>query len=210
MRIRYKIDNDQMRLRLMNYSNVIDDELIEKMKTIKKIKFNWLFNGNVDNLPNNITHLHFGREFNKPLDNLPVNLIFLELGNSFNQPLDFLPHSLKMLVIGDSFDHPLENLPSNLENLVISGFYKHPLKNLPPTLKFLAIGFRYYYKKKEIIPFSSFNYFISDSTTTIVIVALFYQHLENFDKKYKFELKNWDDVKIDLLRLVDDIYMKYA
>jgi len=99
MRIRYKIDNDQMRLRLMNYSNVIDDELIEKMKTIKKIKFNWLFNGNVDNLPNNITHLHFGREFNKPLDNLPVNLIFLELGNSFNQPLDFLPHSLKKFTI---------------------------------------------------------------------------------------------------------------
>jgi hypothetical protein len=126
--------------KLFIYASKLDSEILEMLKHYNHIIFSDRFNGNIDNLPNNIMSITFDYEsdFNHPINNLPYGLTFLLLNCYFNQPLDNLPITLKYLFINNFYLFPLDNLPYGLKYLSITD-YKNPINNLPITLEELHI-----------------------------------------------------------------------
>jgi hypothetical protein len=108
--------------------------------TLTHINFGRRFNQSVDNLPNNLTHLTFGAWFNQSVDSLPNNLTHLTFGVGFNQSVDYLPKNLTHLTFGYSFNQKVDSLPSTLIEI---GFYSHcKIKNnIPNSIEFLNIFF---------------------------------------------------------------------
>ena len=88
------------------------------------------FNQNVDKLPQNLTHLTFGRYFNKNVDNLPPNLTHLTFGLSFNKNVDNLPPNLTHLTFGLTFNKNVDNLPPYLTHLTIGYKFNQNINNL--------------------------------------------------------------------------------
>ena len=157
-----------------------DTIIMEIMKKQKKVVFGDKFYKPVNNLPNGITHLQFGRsfnqsldnlprtlkeliiapqeiswcKFNQPLDNLPIGLecLVLKLIENYNYNLDNLPYSLKELhLIVKRFNQPLNNLPDGLEKLTVSKFNFYGTYSLPSSLKEVIITFKIIPEEKEMI-----------------------------------------------------------
>lgn len=88
-----------------DYAN--DIEIMDLLKTYKKVMLDDGFAKSIDWLPSEITHLVIGTNFNQPLDNLPSNLKYLAFEPDgyyyqktlFNHRLDNLPHGLEELRI---------------------------------------------------------------------------------------------------------------
>lgn len=113
----YIIENDTMIFEDF-FSSPLTDDILEDMKKIKKIEFGNFFNEKVDNLPDNITHIHFGLySFNQSVDNLPCNITHLYFSQNFNQSVDFLPCSVEVIHFGYHFNQKINNLPSNVKEL---------------------------------------------------------------------------------------------
>ena len=55
------------------------------------------YNQIVNNLPEGITHLTFGKNYNQSLQKLPKSIIDITFGEKFNQPLINLPDGLKKI-----------------------------------------------------------------------------------------------------------------
>jgi hypothetical protein len=119
------------------------------------------FNQPVNNLPETLTHLTFGRQtpvrlahpkimnihnclrchnFNQSVDNLPNSLTHLTFGNSFNQPVDNLPETLTHLTFGYNFNQSVDNLPNSLTHLTFGARFNQQVDNLPNTLTHLTFG----------------------------------------------------------------------
>jgi hypothetical protein len=87
----------------------LNNKTLEIISRFNKIEFDKEFNQNVDNLPDNITHLSFvnsfslkifhftfvpSSDFNQVINKYPINLTHLTFGTNYNQPLNNLPNSL--------------------------------------------------------------------------------------------------------------------
>ena len=139
-----------------------NEELTDLPAGIKIIMFdqditvskNSIFNKEVNNLPNTLTHLTFGWDFNQSVDNLPNSITHLTLGRKFNLPINNLPNNLKELNFDFTFDQPVghhgckdnncpRNLPNSLTHLKFIGKFNQPIDNLPNSLThlFLSIEF---------------------------------------------------------------------
>lgn len=124
----------------------LTEEDFEKMKNVKIVIFDQIFNFPIDKIPDNIISIEFCyfSHFNHPVDSLPSKLESLTLGPCFNHPLDFLPSSLKMLKIQDGiFNYKIDNLPDNLEYLDLGINYRLPIKKFPTNLKTFKIPLSY-------------------------------------------------------------------
>lgn len=144
----------------------IDTKIIifEEDTNVSKLS---LFNKEVKNLPNTLTHLTFGWEFNQSVDNLPTNLTHLTLGRKFNLPINNLPNNLKELNCNFTFDQPVghhgckdnncpRNLPNSLTHLIFIGKFNQSIDNLPNSLTHLSLSI-YFNKPVENLP-SSLTY----------------------------------------------------
>ncbi len=109
-------------------------------KTLKELKFGYVFNQPIDNLPNGLIILYLSDNFNFPIDNLPIGLKDLTLGNKFNHPIDNLPESLDSLILGYEFNHPINNLPNSLTKLTIGNNFNFPINNLPKNITYLILN----------------------------------------------------------------------
>lgn len=114
----------------------------------------------IDNLPNSLEVLVFGKYFNQPIDNLPcgasapnaklgaiarnlpMNLKSLVLGEFFNQSLDNLPEGLIKLIIDsyqNKFNKSFDMLPKSLKYLQIIGTFNNDIRFLPESLEHLIM-----------------------------------------------------------------------
>jgi hypothetical protein len=134
----------------------------------------YYFNQQVNNLPENLTHLTFGVCFNQSVDNLPKKLSYLTFGIGFYQQVDNLPESLthlKLYCKNNKIIIPknvselyicddnmlINNIPKNIEKLYIyfvNLYYKN-IQNLPITLKEIVIEKEEYKKYLIKIPFDT-------------------------------------------------------
>jgi hypothetical protein len=129
---------------------------------IEKIVFHKysLFNKKLDNLPQRITHLTFGKYFNQKIDKLPKNLKYLKIGWYFQNEI-ILPKNLKYLEIGWCFKNEIilpktlkelsltcnnnliNNIPEHIEKIYIwfsnDDKYDKKVENLPLTIKEIVI-----------------------------------------------------------------------
>jgi hypothetical protein len=76
-----------------------ETEIIIFSENLRKKEYS-KFNQLVDNLPENLTHLTFGKSFNHSVNNLPKKLTHLTFGEKFNQSVDYLPENLTHLTFG--------------------------------------------------------------------------------------------------------------
>ncbi len=121
----------------------LNDEIIRRLKNVKRIDFGVNFNCPIMNLPNSVESIMFhGGSFNYSIDNLPNNLKVLFLCSRYNQPLDYLPHGLEILMFqcGSIYSHRLDNLPASLKVLEIPIIYNHEIDCLPDSIEDLRIG----------------------------------------------------------------------
>lgn len=192
-------------------------ELLKIIKQFKKINFGIHFNQSIDNIPDNIEEISFGRDtywyyassyFNQSIDNLPCSLHTLILGSNFNQPIDNLPCSLKKLVLGSQFNQSIDNLPSSLEYLELGYYFNQPLYNLPQSVKTLSIS--------KIIPI------MANIDTLIIPRRLFdkeydeipyilrrnYKKLKQSKNNYIFEILDFLPKNIKKLGIYNDFQKK--
>lgn len=102
------------------------------------------YNGSVDNLPEGIEHIVFGKEFNQPVDNLPKTVTHLYFGRNFNQSVDKLPENLIFLHLGYDFDRCIDNFPKGLKYLSIFDRFNKQIKTFPESIIYLSLGPRYH------------------------------------------------------------------
>jgi hypothetical protein len=121
-----------------------ETEIMIFSENYAKYKYS-LFNQQIDNLPENITHLTFGYSFNQPVDNLPKKLTHLTFGKSFNQPVDNLLKTLTHLSFGSCFNQSLNKLPENLIFLKLGLNFQQDVI-LPKKIKEIALS----YENKKI------------------------------------------------------------
>ena len=122
------------------------------------------FNHPVENLPNSLTHLKFGKHFNQPIDNLPPSLMQLELGDDFNQPIDNLPRSLVHLEFSQK------------------SCFNKSINNLPVSLKYLRLG--YYFNQ----PVTYHTIFLGNENSTQFLITII--NLFKFDEKFNQPVDN--------------------
>jgi len=141
-----------------------DIEIFKKHNKIKlqsKCEYDFQWNGSINDLPDNITHLQLPNCYKENIDKFPLNLKVLILNPDydkyitlpeqleeficpttaceFNQNIIF-PSNIKLLQLGDKYNQPLNNLPNSLETLILSNKKSiHPLDNLPCNLKTLKL-----------------------------------------------------------------------
>ena len=113
---------------------------------IQKVKFNWYFNQDMRNLPNNLTHLIFGGDFNQDVSNLPNSLTHLTFGYHFNQEMHNLPNSLTYLTFGYHFNQDVSNLPNSLTHLTFSHYFNQDVSQLPKSITYLKFYDWNYFK----------------------------------------------------------------
>ena len=89
--------NDDTIIFAPNFNELLDLELINKYKNLifsdyalnvyydKSHFIKSLFNQEINNLPNSLTHLTFGSYFNQKINNLPNSLTHLTFGYNFNK-----------------------------------------------------------------------------------------------------------------------------
>jgi hypothetical protein len=79
------------------------------------------FNQPVDNLPQSITHLIFGRLFNQTVNNLPQTMTHLTFGHNFNQTVDNLPKNIIQLTLNPMvFTQSMNNISPNTEIFLVN------------------------------------------------------------------------------------------
>ena len=97
-----------------------------------------IFNKSVDNLPNSITNLTFGRYFNQLVDATRKNKIFTGAPkNNIVFDGDNLPASLTHLIFGNSFNYKVYNLPLTMKEIMICKQQIHLLKKIPFNCKII-------------------------------------------------------------------------
>jgi hypothetical protein len=97
-------------------------------------------------LPNNLTHLTFGSYFDQEVE-LPKNLTHLTFGNWFNQEVH-LPKNLTYLTFGFYFNQKVELL-ENLTHLTFGHCFNQKVE-LPENLTYLTFG--YYFNQEVHLP----------------------------------------------------------
>jgi hypothetical protein len=129
--------------------------------SIKILKFNYLFNQNIAELPSHIEEIHFCEGnttemmhfsiYNKPINYLPFGIKRLYLGSEFNKKLQNLPESLEYLELKGSFNKSLDHLPNSIKEIrfeqlfggdgepIINAFNK-PINHLPDELEILDLN----------------------------------------------------------------------
>jgi hypothetical protein len=95
------------------------------------------FNKSLDFLPNSVTHLTLGAEFNQSVDLLPNSITHLIFKRKFNQLVDCLPNSLKHLSLGNYFNQLVDCLPNSLTHLTLGAKFNQSVDNLPKNLTHL-------------------------------------------------------------------------
>ena len=103
------------------FSNyILNDKLFEAYESnnfnnlkCRDSKFNEL----VNNLPQCLTYLTFGRHFNQRVNKLPQGLTHLTFGVRFNQEVNVLPQNLTHLTFCVRFNQEVNVLPQNLTHL---------------------------------------------------------------------------------------------
>ena len=99
-----------------------------------------IFNKSVDNLPNSITNLTFGRYFNQLVDATRKNKIFTGAPkNNIVFDGDNLPNSLTHLTFGFSFNKSVDNLPNSITHLKFGWNFNQQVNNLPMNIKKIKI-----------------------------------------------------------------------
>ena len=98
-----------------NITTRVCQRLFENMTTVQ---FDDMIDCPVDNLPDGINYLTFGKYFNHPVDNLPSSITHITFGDRFNQPVDNLPKNIKILNFGNNFNQPVDKLPNNILSLI--------------------------------------------------------------------------------------------
>ena len=68
--------------------------------------------GLIENLPNTIEELNFGKYFNLPLDNLPNSIKSIKFNkySEYDITLNNLPKSLEILELPFEYDIPIKNI----------------------------------------------------------------------------------------------------
>lgn len=162
------------RYKKLNYKVIVNDivdgldlkDVINSGLYVIGLQFTDSFNNNVDNLPETIKYINFGKFFNRPINNLPKNIISLKFSkqSQFGHPLDKLPPKLKILEFENyaAYGHSLQNLPKslkilstppritgvkclpeNLKKITFHGFFDGNVDNLPKKLKYLELGWHF-------------------------------------------------------------------
>jgi hypothetical protein len=108
-----------------------------EIEKIVFVKYSY-FNKKLDNLPQKITHLVFGRMFNKKVDNLPKNLTHLTFEFCFNKKVDNLPKNLTHIIFGVDFNQNIDKLYKNLKYLQIDWYFQNEIM-LSKNLKELSL-----------------------------------------------------------------------
>jgi hypothetical protein len=111
---------------------------------VKKITFDLQF---LVPLPEDITHIQFGRSFKGTINcKLPESIKSIKFGEYFNQPVDgLLPSKLEKLVFIEHFNQPVNNLPKGLKEISFGNYFNQPVNKLPPSLKKLNLGANFYH-----------------------------------------------------------------
>ena len=133
---------DLHELRLLNgYEHKIDCFPVN----LKKLIVGNSYNHTLDNLPEGLLSL-ICINFNQPIDNFPNSLINVEFGRDFQQSINLLSDSIKYLNLNVDYARPIYKYPNNLEELIISdigywGDYKFILdfSLLPDSVKNIKI-----------------------------------------------------------------------
>ena len=136
--------NDKWKSFVTKINNIYDLDQLNGINRLKSLALGWVFNQQIDNLPQSLTSLTLGLGFNQPLskDNLPQSLTSLTFycNSYFNQPIDKLPQSLTSLDLGRNFNQPIDNLPQSLTSLTLKVSFNQPIDNLPQSLTSLDLG----------------------------------------------------------------------
>lgn len=147
---------------------------------LKVIKFGFIFNKSVDNLPDCINTIIFGEAFNTEIHNFPILLKKIYFGYSFNQDLN-LPKGITTLHLGNNFNKNIKNLQSNLISFGINYYTLNLTKN-QKSLKTLKITSYF----DEIN-----NIYIPDSVTELLLVCKSGFDIPNhINKVYSGYIKN--------------------
>ena len=171
--MKYKIKKNKIEFS-QNFDDPLSEDIIEDIKKCEIIYFNYDFNQPVNNLPNNIRKIIFGKKFNQPVDHLPQEIMMINFCCDFNQTIDFLPINLICLSLGPKFNQPIDNLPENLKKLTIHNFsnelnvknfhsdrlnindapgkFNQKIDNLPINLKALYILTGYFNQSIDNLP----------------------------------------------------------
>ena len=131
----------------------------------------------VDDLPNSIIYLEFGRDFNQPVDNLPNSIIDLGFGWYFNQPVDNLPNSITYLTFGHNFNQSVDNLPNSIIDLSFGNCFNQSVNNLPCSISYLEFG-NYFNQSISNLP-NSIEYLI-------ILCSDFNQIIDNLPLSIKY------------------------
>lgn len=130
--------------------SLFNQKVDELPDSITKIIFGRYFNQKVNNLPKNLIYLTFGAHFDQNVDNLPTGLLHLSLGRHFNQTVDELPKKLSYLKFGDKFNQNIDKLPGSLKSLTLGFEFNKTTDKLPNSLR--QLGFYSYKSLKNNIP----------------------------------------------------------
>ena len=133
-----KYFNSQSNLkRLRKYYNII-----RIFHVISKYIFNNIICNNklyLDQIPNNINRIKFGRNFNEEIFKLPNQIKEIEFGYSFNQSVENLPTSLVTLKFGCNFNHNIDNLPNSIKKLILGYKFNQEVNKWPDSLTYLKL-----------------------------------------------------------------------
>jgi len=167
--IPYYIENEKL-IFFDFYNEQLSEEILEIMKTVKKVVFGMNFNQPLPDLScHQLQKIVLRGRFNHPLHYLPVGLKYLRLGEDFDYPIiNKLPSSLETLILSDRFNQPVCNgvfsaFPLTLKVLKFGTAFNQPIGILPANIEYLFFGEKF----DQVIPslprhlktlkFSSFN-----------------------------------------------------
>eukprot|EP01112_Ceratiomyxa_fruticulosa_P019410 TRINITY_DN634_c0_g1_i10.p1 TRINITY_DN634_c0_g1~~TRINITY_DN634_c0_g1_i10.p1 ORF type:complete len:215 (-),score=43.01 TRINITY_DN634_c0_g1_i10:209-853(-) len=169
----YWFDLSYEERRLTHYSPLNQKSVFhvsEILLSTKKITFNILFNGPVDNLLHNgITHIQFGNYFDLSINFLPESVTHLTLGVYFNRSISTLPHSLTHLTFGEYYNHAVStsNLPPNLIYIEFGDYFMEEIPSLPPKVKQVIFGPYYNESVSHLDPTIDFQQKVENQEITI-------------------------------------------
>jgi len=98
----------------------------------------------VNNLPNSLTHLTFGKMFVQKID-IPSTIKYLKLDCNNSYVIDYLSDNIEELELGEYFNLELNNLPTSIKKITFEIYcqYNHKLNCLPKFLECIQLPVNY-------------------------------------------------------------------
>jgi len=164
--------------------------------SIKTLKFNFMFNQNISQLPSHIEEIHFC-DGDTEISHFSI----------YNKPIDYLQFGIKRLYLSYEFNQKLVNLPESLEYLEIKGKFNQSLDHLPNSIKEIHFGQLFGGDGDPV--FNDFNRPINHLPDELEIFELnsmcFNHPLDNLPKKLKKLKLNLYEYKYNLDNLPENL-----